>query len=203
MAIASYADLKLAIIVQLGRDEEETRAGDFIARAEEALGRIAFLPEREATTTLIATTGTVALPADYAGMRLLWIDGNPRSVLETMTQGDLLVRYPDVGVPAVYAVAGTNLVLGPAPASSTTLNLTYYRALVPLSDAAPTNWLLESAPDLYLAAAMVEAYLFAYNPENAALWSARLAGKAEELRKHGVRQRFGGAPLRPRMQVTV
>jgi hypothetical protein len=101
-----------------------------------------------------------------------------------VTSDGALVTYvpPDQlpggsGPPYRYTLHGTELRLGPAPSGSVTLEILYQSGLPPLSDAAPTNWLLDEHPDAYLYSTLVAAEAFIGHDERVALWT-QAAGQA-------------------------
>lgn len=77
--------------------------------------------------------------------------------------------------PVYYAdYNNKNFFISPTPDLAYSFELMYYPRVTPLSDDAQVNWLTENAPQVYLAACMVQAHLFLKNPDRAQEWSARL-----------------------------
>ena len=71
----------------------------------------------------------------------------------------------------------------------------YMQRLVELVEDDDSNWLLDSHPDIYLAAAMVEILLHLKAPDAAAVWEGRLTSGLEELVVSSRRRRFSGGNL--------
>lgn len=196
-APATYDELRASIAAWLFRDDLDTQIPEFITFAEKRLSANVFPPERLVSTTLSASTASTALPSDFYGVRTLWIDGNPRAVLAPLEYGQLLEAYPTAGKPEKFTVVGGNLIVGPAPASTTTLNLTYWKSVTPLGPGTATNWLLTFRPDLYVAACLTEAFLFLKDEARAALWEQRTLTKIADAGKETLARWYSTAPLLP------
>jgi hypothetical protein len=103
------------------------------------------------------------------------------------------------GLPANYAITGGDtLVLAPAPDTTYSIVLNYYRTIPALSDSATTNWLLTSHPDLYLAACLVEVYLLLKDETRATMWDGKASNLIEEVKRSGRRKAHSGPPARLR-----
>ncbi len=200
----TFAALKLAIEGWFhGNSEIAERAPEFIALAERRLNRMVFTPDRETTATLTAAA-TVSLPADFWGVKSLWIDADPKVVLDPLTIDELMQTYPaaSTGEPGHYAIVGSTLYLGPSPDSAYSLKLAYWAKLTALSDSNTTNWLLTAAPDLYLAAALVEANLWFKDEERATMWNGRVQEYIVQMNLDGKRRQMSG-PVRIRSAVVI
>lgn len=71
---------------------------------------------------------------------------------------EFTIRYRPNGNPQYYALLAGRIRLRPERAGK--LVLAYYQRIPHLTDAAPVNWLITKAPQLYLAAFLAEAYAF-------------------------------------------
>lgn len=200
----TYSELCADIASWLTRDDQEDMIPKYIADAEARLTRTVFTPDREANATLVAAE-TISLPADFAGVRTAYLDTDPKVVLGPMPLGVLRGHYAAAytGQPMNYAIVGANMILGPAPDSAYNVKLTYWKDLTPLSDTETSNWLLLTYPDLYKAAALVEAYLVLRDAEAATMWESRTSAKIEEVNRAGRRDQFAGPPQRIRSAVVV
>jgi len=199
MAISTYAELKDAIADWAERDDLTTRLDTIIDLAEARFNRIILAPEREASDTLSAAA-TVALPADFYGIKAIWLDTDPKAVLEPLSLQELRMHWASsqTGVPRNYAVqADATLALGPAPDSAYDLELVYWTKIPALSDSQTSNWLLTGHPDIYLFGCLVEAEQFMVNPDSTVSWKARCDGAILELLRAGRRKQHS-APQRIR-----
>lgn len=205
MAISTYAQLKDAVENWTERDDLGDRIPEFIALAEARFNRILMVPEREAFTTLTAAD-TVALPADFYGIKAVWLDTDPKAVLEQMSLQELRMHWSGnaTGVPRNFAIQeGKTLVLGPAPDSAYDIPLLYWTKIPSLSDVNTSNWLLASHPDIYLFGALVEAEQFMVNQDVLLGWKARLDGALSELIMAGRRKAQSATPQRIRSPYNV
>lgn len=194
-ALSTYDELRAAIADWLTRDDLDTVIPQFISLAETRLAANVFAPERIGTTTL---TTPFALPVDFDGARVIWIDGNPRTILDPMEYGQLLEAYPVAGAPEKYAVTGANLALGPSPQPAVTLNVSYWKKLPGLGVSNPTNWLLAFRPDLYLSACLAEGCLYLKDESRWATWEGITQSRIADASKDALKRWYSAAPLIPR-----
>lgn len=202
MALDSYSDLVDAIVDRMNDASLESQAPEFIRLAEASFNRRLFNLEAEGTAT-IAAEESVPLPTDFLTLKTIWLDTDPRALLQPMSQDDLS-RYfsaQATGKPRNYAFAADGITLAPSPDDSYTITMTYVRSLTPLSEVNTTNWLLEKHPDLYLYGALVEAELRGWNDERAAGINAKVEGIIAEINQVGLARRTaGGMRMRASVQ---
>jgi hypothetical protein len=180
MALANYTDLQNSIANWLVRSDLTAVIPDFVYLCEsdflsggtatrQAL-RVAQMEQNNAALTCSAQF--TALPADYIEMRALrLVSPDPGRRLELATPDYITAHWPlttDNGRPEVFAVAGSQLMVGPPPDTTYTLAIDYYN-FVRLS-VAPTNWMLTSFPSVYLFGSLKYAALHLRNDEKAANW---------------------------------
>ena len=161
MALATYTDLKASVASWLHRADLTTLIPDLIALAESRLSADLDARPMESRTSLTATAGSawVTLPADMLEMRRFTVQTDPVRVLNYSTPDQIAADFPVAlaGVPAVFAVIGSQAQLAPVPDSDYTLELTYQQRIPALSDSNTTNWLLTGFPNAYLYASLCEA----------------------------------------------
>ncbi|TFI59116.1 hypothetical protein E2493_06210 [Sphingomonas parva] len=194
----TWSALRTAVGDWTNEDFTAAQIEQFIALGERFLNRSVFTPEREAPLAIVASAAAEALPQDFWGFRSApWIDGAPRTVLSRLTPGDLRAAYPDAarGRPAHFAIEGATLLLGPAPAAPTAISGAYWRTIAPLGPDQESNWLLAAHPDVYLAAALVEAFAFHMDEGRMRFWSSRLDAKVGEIQAAGRRRAASSGPL--------
>lgn len=202
VAAGTLEDLTALVGHYINRSDLADRIPGFIEMAERRLNRILVTPEREidATATIAAT---LPLPSDFYQLVSIWLNVNPRVPLEQVTPQELRARYSSqaTGQPAVFAISAGMFKFGPAPDGDYTLDYTYIRDIPLLGVNTPSNWLLESHPDIYLYGALVQAEAFLNNDERVPLWRAALDEALAELTDAGNRKRYSAAPLRLRSSV--
>jgi len=202
----SWTELKAELADWANRTDLTTQIPSFIASAERRFNRMLRTPEMEEVVAATTSAATITLPANFLAVRALYIDADPREVLEPMTPGELRNRYAAAatGRPQNYALqSGNELVLGPAPDGDHAIVLNYWEKIPALGGAQESNWLLDAHPDLYRAAALVELHLFLKDERAAAIWEERTRMLIEELNGLGRRKAAGGAPVRIRAPQSV
>jgi hypothetical protein len=171
MSISTYNELKTAIASWLARDDLTAFIPDFITLFETSACRELRVRPVEITATLTLSSGSVALPSDFLGVRRLTFTGSPSRDLEYVHPSWFAQNYPiaAVGIPNVYTIEGSTLKV--RPVSDTPLELLYRAKTEAVSGA--LNWLFTNHPDAYLFGALAEAFMFNKDPENAAVWEGR------------------------------
>lgn len=190
MTIASYSDLVDAVVDRMNDASLESMAPQFIQLAESSFNRRLHSVDQEGTATIPADA-TIPMPTDYKGAMSLRIDDY--APLAQLSADDFQTKWAQANAarPENYAIFGGQIHLGPAPDTSYTLTMAYVRTLTPLSEAAPTNWLLEQHPDLYLYGALVQAELRGWNDERASGLNGMVEGIIAEINMHEARRKRG------------
>lgn len=199
--VENYTGLQAFLTDHLQLDQSTVdQLPNLIRLAEYRLARLIRTQDRQTETTLSATSGAqaVALPSDFKQPTQLKINGDSDSGYPlTLVSLNTVEAYDYPGEPLVYAVSGSSALLGPIPDAAYTLTLRYLAKLTPLTEDAPTNWLLTSHADayVYMAASVISFHLG--DKALASEYAAFADGVCEEINKEGVRQRFGAnlAPM--------
>ena len=75
------------------------------------------------------------------------------------------------GKPTYFTIVGSNILLGIAPDSATTLQINYYKTISALSDDNTTNTILTNYPELYLYGSLAESAPFIMQDERINTWA--------------------------------
>src|SRR5580765_6632960 len=189
MALSTYTELQTSVLNWLARPGDPLVAPtvpEMIVLAESELRRRLRVGQAEARASLTATTAAVALPSGCRQIRLVTSDG----ALVTYVPPDQLPGGS--GPPYHYTLHGSELRLGPAPSGSVTLEILYQSGVPPLSDAAPTNWLLTDHPDAYLYSTLVAAETFIGHDERIPLWTQAAATVLASIEQADRKARWPG-----------
>jgi hypothetical protein len=199
MPFTSYAELQTAVLNWIARPGDPLVAPsvpDMITLFErEARRRLKVGDAEQRAYMTVSGTAAVALPQDCRELRLVTSGGQPL----------LYVTPPELpggsGLPAKYTLHGRELRLGPGPSGDVQIEILYQTGVPPLSEAAPTNWLLREHPDAYLYGTLVAAEAFIGHDERIALWTQAAAQVFESIEQADRKMRWSGSPLQIRPDI--
>lgn len=159
--IQSYTDLRAGISSYLwDRADIYNLIPTFIQLAEAQMNRRLRSRRMMVRATATIDAEFVMLPANFAGARAVYIDGQSKAPLEFVTDPDAMAakkaHLRQAGEPTCYTVIGRQFEFWPVPAQTFTAQLVYYERIPALSDVTPTNWLLTEHPDVYLYGALLQ-----------------------------------------------
>ena len=200
MAINTYSTLQTAVANWLDRNDLTDRIPEFISLAEATFNRVLRLRAMETTVADATPSGSKedALPSGYLQMREIHLSTTPVVSLAYITP-EIMYRIragSTSGKPNSYTIVGDNILFGPTPDGAYDYSMTYYKAFDALSDAAPTNWLITNAPDLYLYGALLQAEPFLMNDERVALWERGVRQVINDLQQQDDKDRHSGSEMR-------
>lgn len=150
MALSSYSDIKAKISEYLARGGMDSKIADAILMFEARYngGENNFFAEQVATPTTVAGSPFMDLPADFnEEVTLFYADGTPIELVALTA-----LNYSNVKArPRRAAVfPGSKLKFEVIADAAYELELVYEAKLAPLSDSAPTNWMVVQYPYLYV-----------------------------------------------------
>lgn len=190
MPLDTYADLQNSVLDWLARPGDPLVAPaipDMIALFEELARdrlRTRFV---EKNTVLFPppNTDTIPLPLDYGELRTLWIDtANGRQHFSFQSPTNLDTNIDGIsGYPIAYTIEGLNLrIVGDTGNDPDPIHMIYLSGLPPLSDAAPTNWLLTEYPSAYLWGTLSYAAPYIGDDQRIAIWLAAREERIEDIK---------------------
>jgi hypothetical protein len=196
----TWGELRAELLADCMREEDEVltaRLPSFIARAEAHFQRELFSPEREARATLVVASGMAALPADFGGVRTVWVEAPVVRVLEAVTPSVLRQHYPSTaaGYPRHFAIEGETMLIRPVPGDGHAIALTYIEGIPALGPRRACNWVLSDCPDLYVQAALAELYEFTEHYEKADRCRARRDQVIASINRSDRRRKTNSGPL--------
>ena len=204
MAITNYSGLKTSVANYLGRSDLTAQIPDFITLAEYRLQRNLRVRQMLKTASASTTGGdsTVGLPSDFLGLRDIYIDSNPRFVLNYLSPSAFSrdARAAESGRPNFYTLRANEFELAPIPDGTYTLVMLYYAKPEVLSDSNVSNVFLANAPDALLYGALLEAEPYLMNDNRIAIWSNFYNSALESLNVSDESSEYSGVPLQ--MSVT-
>jgi len=177
MALDTYSNLKTTIANYLNRSDLTAYLGDFITLTEARLNRelrVREMVNTDTSITTVAGTQSYALPTGYVEATTVIYQSNPYCTLRFINNSDFYNKYnisQSRGKPTYFTILGTNILLGVAPDSATTLQINYYKSLSALSDDNTTNTILTNYPELYLYGSLAESAPFIMQDERINTWA--------------------------------
>jgi hypothetical protein len=175
---------------------------DFITMAEARFNRL--LREIDMEARAFATTGGewMTLPADFGGMRSVFVRGVPNDPLEQMESGEMrrLYGFASPGAPRAFAITAGQLQFAPVPVDPVEIEMVYSRKVPPLASN-DGNWLLTDHPDVYLYACLLAGEMRGWNDGRLPLLKSAFDEGLQEIVINSEKKRYGAAPLSPRIAV--
>lgn len=191
MAMANFTDLQalVADYVNSSTVITESRINDFIrlteARivgdfAENQLLNKLLIPE-----TITTDANPKALDAGYRGTSVVYLDKNPKQVLDYMTPDEFFSRYvsSETGQPLAYTIQGMNIHFGPSPDAE--YSAVHWFVKMPDIATDITNSILTNHPNLYLYGVLSEAFDFLGNDKKQAKYETRYLQILDNLEDEG------------------
>ena len=193
-AILAYSDRADAAFASSGA------ISTFLRTVESKINRIPRIDWQtvRAYTTTDINTEYYGVPVGFNGMRDLMVrpalDSNTRVSFDFVPP-DTMNAYINAGDhKPVYTIIGTSIHIWPKY-DNYILEMIYYTQITPLTAVAPTNWLSIYYPDVYIAGALVELFLYVKDSDSAAIWEEKFkAGISEMITEDAVDRWSGPAP---------
>jgi len=201
MAISNYSELQTAVANWLDRDDLAARIPEFIVLCEARFNRslrIRAMETLDISVDTVGGTNTVALPTGYVQMRDINLITSPITQLQYLTP-EIMNRLNAgslTGKPETYTIIANSILFGPTPDSAYDISMLYYKTFDALTDAAPTNWVITNAPDVYLYGTLLEAEPFLMNDQRVQLWATALTQSITTLQEQDNKDRHSGSALR-------
>jgi hypothetical protein len=209
MSFSSYSNFRTAVATWLGRADDATHFStanidDMVTLAESEIYRRLRVREMEASADMTVDAQSVALPTGFLSLR--------RIILNTATKDPVKFVPPEVfwevwasatsGQPEVFTIEGENMLFGPAPDSSYTAKILYWKS--PTSITGGTlNSLFTKNPDLFFFATLAQALYFAKDDERIPMMRAAFENALAAIRAQDRKDRTPGQVLVMRAQVVV
>jgi hypothetical protein len=199
----TYAGLKQAIIdfaLPGGAEPEfEDAIPDFIRLAEARFDRELRTSNMIGTSFIETSDIVIGVPDDCLEVILLspWSpDRAQYSAMDSLTLAQEVSNRLATGNPRGFTIMDGGLRPVPAPLGLTQYELVYYRSVSRLNDVQYTNWILQTAPDLYLYASLAAAQAYLKNPEEIGVWAQSAADMISKINDQSLRSEYArGRPL--------
>jgi len=207
----NYLEIKDTALLYADRAKDTevlSRIDAFLRITESRINRRIKVQDMAIRTTINMVKGQeyYGLPQDFAGLRDIEIrsadtlvsDPKDRVTLQYLTpeQMNNVVAGHDSGM--FYSIIADQLQVS-SPQDGKTLEIVYYRKLVPLTADEAINWVSADSPDLYIFGILVEIAAFVKNAETSTLWDARFTTTLDELVSNDAVSRWSGTSMQMRL----
>lgn len=200
MALVNYSDLKTSIADWLNRSDLTATIPDFITLAESGFNKEIRNRKMIKRATATIDSQYSAVPADWLQTVDFVIEANPVVTLEFITNeklDKLRETYTSSGTPKFYTIVGQELEVLPVPDSATlTGEITYYSKIPNLTDVNPTNWLMNSSPDIYLYGSLLQSAPYLVDDARIPVWASMYQKLVKDLEIADQKARVGDSTLK-------
>lgn len=195
--ISDYTSLKAALESYLNRTDVTAYEDIIIQSAQRWIEKNIRCRQMETTLGTAISSGSMAVPANFIGLKSAYVVGTPTQVLQRRNVEQIYTQYPtrsSSGKPKFIAREGANFIFGPYPDSNYSINGVYYAKFNPISTTT-TNALISDHPDIWLFASLCEAEPFLENDERVRLWKSKRDEIAQDINNEETDQNWSGSSL--------
>ena len=209
MALDNYANLKTAIANFLARDDLTSEIDDFIDLTEADFNRRLRIRSMEnVDTSFTIDSATEALPTGFLQVRsFILTSPDPDRGLVLMTPfHQMETSGSDTsGQPRAYSIEGTNFRFSPAPDSTYTARLTYYKAFDAIDSTTTTNHIITNHPDIYLYGSLYfgSTFLRGMDPQTVTQFKGQYEAALQQAEIADAKDKYNGAPLVQRSGINI
>lgn len=198
MALTTYTELKAAIATQLSRSDLTSYIVDAITLVEAKVNRVLQDPNQHLKTTVSTSSEYNNLPTANMLITRLQLNTSTPHPLDLYSPGYAAYLTDTTGEPYYYTLENNQIRLIPAPDTTYTVEIGYFRTVPVLSGSNATNWLLTSHPDIYLYGACFECCVMLRDVEGAQGYKMIYDNAVNDLERLGKKQRWAGNPMATR-----
>ena len=179
MALSTYAGLKASAADWLNRSDINAAIPDFVTMATAQLTRrlIQSGPVREmfATTTLSISAENTNLPADFYGLKSLYLyttsnSGQVQYCEPEKIAEQKILRPNEDGDPQLFTIIGNQIQFWPWNTGTYSADIGYWQAIPALVADGDTNWLLTKHPDAYLYTTLIQSAPYLKDDDRLTVW---------------------------------
>lgn len=195
MALDSFSALKTAIADTLNRSDLTSVIPDFITLAEARIKRVLRTSGTGSTTVAIAAADTYfSLPATALEILSISVSdavyGGPVSIVSYPALLAHRAAHTSTGAPLAAHIVGDVVQFSPTSNAAYNMVVEYEGPFTALSDAAPSNAVLVSHPDLYLYGALAESAPYLKDDARIPVWEGRFQKGLQEAETQRNRRRW-------------
>jgi len=197
MSLSSYSELLDTIESWLNAPAVAQDIPTFVTLAEAQANRDIRHSRMEQRSTATLDSQYSSLPTDWLETLSLSLD-NQR--LEYVSRDNILEMAEKTnahtGVTKYYTLVGGELEFYPRPATDSTMTLIYRQKIPTLSADQPTNWLLQTFPEVYLYGSLLHSAPYLQEDARVAMWVQLYSQVVQQVNADGARAKAGGSNMR-------
>ena len=200
MSITNYTNLQSTIADFLNRDDLTSTIPVFVQLAESQLNRELrhWKMETRATATIDAGDQYSQVPGDWLETIRMSIQGAGTSVVNLISRASMADKRAGAedtsGRPEYYCHADGQFNFYPTPDADYTAELLYF-AEIPALASNSTNWLLTTAPDVYLYGSLMHSAPYLQEDPRITVWAQLYSAAVKNLTDSSERARYSGSGL--------
>lgn len=193
----TYATLQTQVADFVNRDDLTAQIPTFITLAEAAINRDVRHWQMEKRSEATFNQRYEPLPLDWISSIRVSVSGNKQ--VKRLSQSRMLSMRKGsadtAGEPRYYTISASQIELFPTPIGDYDGSMIYYAEVDALSDTTQSNWLLASAPDVYLYGALLHTAPYLQEDARLAVWASLYKEAVNTLNANSMRDQYGGAGL--------
>lgn len=192
----TYAGLQSSISDWLMRGDLSSVTPSFIRMAEASVNRRLRVRQMIARAESEVEHQTLPLPGDWLESIRGFTGSDNDFRLSSFPMDEYDARVLSTGQPISYSILGRYMFFRMLPEEPTRIELSYYAAVPALSNANPTNWLLDLWPDIYLYGSLMHTAPYLKDDPRLQVWEVMFekalaeARLSDSLSYNGTRQQI-------------
>jgi len=204
MALTNYTELKSSIADFLNRQDLTAVIPTFISLAEAQMARDIRHWQMENRATATLNDQYLTRPADWVETIRFTVLGNgtrPLQFLSTAAMDQRRSNSNDVaGEPRYYSYVEDQFEVWPSPSSSVNTELVYIQKIPALSDTDLTNWVISTAPDVYLYGSLLHSAPYLAEDPRVTVWAQLYGAAVQRLNQESDNSKYSGTGLSTRIR---
>ena len=205
MALTNYTNLQTTIADTLNRDDLTSVIPTFVSLCEAQVNRDLRHWRMEVRTSGQQSAGDeyMQVPADWVETLRFNVVGNGTSpinlIVSTTMAERRAVNNDQYGTPSAYTLEAGQFHLYPTPIADVDLELLYYAQVPDLASNA-TNWLLSTAPDVYLYGSLLHSAPYLQDDNRVGVWAQLYSAAVTRLNEASTSAKYSGVSLKSKVR---
>lgn len=205
MALTNYTNLQTTIADTLNRDDLTSVIPTFVSLCEAQINRDLRHWRMEVRTSGQQSAGDayMQVPVDWVETLRFNVVGNgtsPINLIDSTTMAERrAVNNDQYGTPSAYTLEAGQFHLYPTPIADVDLELLYYAQVPDLASNA-TNWLLSTAPDVYLYGSLLHSAPYLQDDNRVGVWAQLYSAAVTRLNEASTSAKYSGVSLKSKVR---